>query len=72
MESEPSTSHETNSSELPVTIRWTRDLHGIPAFTYELLIKHVGTENSGIGAQKHYPGSRGLFLLFSLRRAEEK
>ena len=53
MESEPSTSHETNCSELPVTIRWTRDLHGIPAFTYELLIKHLGTENSGIGAQKH-------------------
>jgi hypothetical protein len=51
MESEPSTSHETNSSEIPVIIRWTRDLHGIPAFTY--LIKHLGTENSGTGDQKH-------------------
>ena len=54
MESEPSTLHETNNSEILLLERWSKDLHGIPAFTYELLIKHLGTtKHSSTGTQKH-------------------
>ena len=34
MKSEPSTSHETNNSEIPVLERWTKDLHSIQAFRH--------------------------------------
>ena len=52
MEVEPSTSLEVNNTEIPILKRWTRDLSGLPAFNYELLTKHLGTEQSG-GAHKH-------------------
>ncbi|XP_028417051.1 uncharacterized protein LOC114541314 [Dendronephthya gigantea] len=52
MEGEASTSHEANNAATELK-RWTRDLHGLPAFSYELLIKHCGIEHSGAGAQKH-------------------
>jgi hypothetical protein len=41
-----------NNTEIPILKRWTRDLSGLPAFNYELLTKHLGTEQSG-GAHKH-------------------
>ena len=52
MEGETSSSHEANNAATELK-RWTRDLHGLPSFTYELLTKHFGTEHSGAGAQKH-------------------
>ena len=52
MEVEPSTSLEGSNIEIPTMQRWTKNLHGLPAFNYELLIKHLGTEHSG-GAHKH-------------------
>ena len=53
MEVEPiNTSLEVNNTEIPTLKRWTRDLNGLPAFNYELLSKHLGTEQSG-GAHKH-------------------
>ena len=52
MEVEPSTSLEGSNIDIPTMQRWTKNLHGLPAFNYELLIKHLGTEHSG-GAHKH-------------------
>ena len=52
MEAEPSTSLVANSNETKTLQRWTKDLIGLPAFSYELLLKHLGTEQSG-GAHKH-------------------
>jgi hypothetical protein len=52
LEGETSSSHEANNAATELK-RWTRDLHGLPSFTYELLTKHFGTEHSGAGAQKH-------------------
>ena len=51
-EVEPSTSLEGSNTEIPTIQRWTKNLNGLPAFNYELLIKHLGTEQSG-GAHKH-------------------
>jgi hypothetical protein len=52
MEVEPNTSLEVNNTEIPTSKRWTRNLNGLPAFNYELLTKHLGTEQSG-SAHKH-------------------
>ena len=62
MEGETSTSHEANNAATELK-RWTRDLHGLPSFTYELLTKHFGTEHSGAGAQKHKKLGYQLFKL---------
>ncbi len=51
MQVEPSTSLEVNNTEIPIIKRSTRDLNGLPALNYELLTKHLGTEQSG-GAHK--------------------
>ena len=32
---------------------WTKDLNGLPTFTYEILTKHLSKENSGAGSQKY-------------------
>jgi hypothetical protein len=38
---------------MPNSKKWTRDLHGLPAFTYELLTKYLDATNFGVGASKH-------------------
>ena len=68
MESEPSTSLEVNNFETPISKRWTRDLNSLPEFTYELLTKHLQTEQSG-GAQKH---KKLGYQMFKDKRGESK
>ena len=71
MEGETSTSHEANNAATELK-RWTRDLHGLPSFTYELLTKHFGTEHSGAGAQKHKKLGYQLFKYKYVGQVEVK
>ncbi len=61
MEGAASISHEVNNSEMPDSKKWTRNLHGLPAFTYELLTKHLDTAHLGAGATKHKKSGYQMF-----------
>ena len=61
MEGAASTSHEVDNSEMPDSKKWTRNLHGLPAFTYELLTKHLDTAHFGAGATKHKKSGYQMF-----------
>ena len=53
MEEGTSASLEAGNNEIPELQRWTKDLNGLPTFTYELLTKHLSIENAAVGSQKH-------------------
>jgi hypothetical protein len=61
MEGEASTSHESSNSEMPNSKKWTRDLHVLRAFTYDLLTKYLDATNFGAGALKHKKTGYQLF-----------
>ena len=61
MEAEANTSHDVNDSEVPDFKSWTRNLQSLPAFTYELLTKHLGTGLPGTGTLKHKKVGYQLF-----------
>ena len=59
-------------NEIAEPKRWTKDLNGLPTFTYEILTKHLSKENSGACSQKHKKLGYQMFKDKYVRKVEVK